>query len=186
MDVALALLADYANTTAEGKLNILGVFDTVFAGQFPAVHSQMSLILRLEANRAEAGQRKTLEIRLMRPDGGEDALSIKAEVQLPSGHELKIPPGEPIRADNILGLSNVVFESPGCAGASIQPLPRGQNPGSSSSSGPSPHSQAGDEEGLSHRPQGFPPTQLAQLRTLPELARFQISRGKAPTVAGSR
>ncbi len=31
MEVTLALLADSANVSADAKLNILGVFDTIFA-----------------------------------------------------------------------------------------------------------------------------------------------------------
>jgi hypothetical protein len=34
MDVALAVLADFANSSADGKLNILGIFDTVYAEQY--------------------------------------------------------------------------------------------------------------------------------------------------------
>ena len=53
MQVKLALLADYANVTAEGKLNILGIFDRINVVGVPAVHPQMHFILRLEAHPAE-------------------------------------------------------------------------------------------------------------------------------------
>ncbi len=34
MDAALALLADFANESTDGKLNILGVFDTIYAARY--------------------------------------------------------------------------------------------------------------------------------------------------------
>lgn len=111
MEVSLALLADYANVTAEGKLNILGVFDTIFADRFPAVHPQMQLILRLEANPAEAGARKKLELKLMTADG-HTRFAIGAEL----GFEVKDPSkpvGEMMKTDQIIGLQNVRFEVPG-------------------------------------------------------------------------
>jgi hypothetical protein len=69
MQVKLALLADYANVTAEGKLNILGIFDRINVHELPVVHPQMHLILRLEAHPAERGRAHNVEIRLHDPDG---------------------------------------------------------------------------------------------------------------------
>lgn len=69
MQVKLALLADYANVTAEGKLNILGIFDRINLVQMPAVHPQMHLILRLEAQPAERARPHHIEIRLHDPEG---------------------------------------------------------------------------------------------------------------------
>ncbi len=111
MDVSLALLADYANVTRDGKLNIMGVFDTIFAEQFPAVHPQMQLVVRLEANPAEAGSRKKLEIKLMTEDG---RLLFAIGTEL--GFEVKDPTkplGEMLKSDHIIGLQNVRFEQPG-------------------------------------------------------------------------
>ena len=69
MQIKLALLADYANVTAEGKLNILGIFDRITVQDLPAVHPQMHLILRLEAHAAERNRSHGIEIRLYDPDG---------------------------------------------------------------------------------------------------------------------
>jgi uncharacterized protein DUF6941 len=38
MDVQVAVLADYANVAAGDKLNVMGIFDTVFAPTLPTVH----------------------------------------------------------------------------------------------------------------------------------------------------
>ena len=52
MDVTLALLADAANVSQDGKLNILGIFNGLGAAAFPATHPSMHLVLRFEASRA--------------------------------------------------------------------------------------------------------------------------------------
>ena len=69
MQVKLALLADYANVTAEGKLNILGIFDRINVQEIPSLHPQMHLILRIEAHPAERNRAHNVEIRLHDPDG---------------------------------------------------------------------------------------------------------------------
>ena len=49
MRVSLALLADYSNVSREGKLNILGIFDTIYAPRFPTTHAHLQLVVRFEA-----------------------------------------------------------------------------------------------------------------------------------------
>ena len=48
MHVKVALLADYSNVSREGKLNILGIFDTIYAPTFPTTHPHMQLVIRFE------------------------------------------------------------------------------------------------------------------------------------------
>lgn len=107
MDITLALLADGANVTQEGKLNILGVFNTLGAVTFPATHPQMFLVLRFEATRAEEGKNKQLEIQLADGDGNK-LIALNANLVVPQG-----VPGMPIRMDHILGLHGVRFPKPG-------------------------------------------------------------------------
>lgn len=110
MEVGLALLADYANVTAEGKLNILGVFDTIFADRFPVIYPQLHLILQLEAHPAEAGAQKQVEIRLMTEDG-RTALSISADMAFQRKNSSH--PGETMKTQQIIGFQNIRFEKPG-------------------------------------------------------------------------
>ena len=56
MDIQIAALCDAA-TDSHGKLNILGTFDTINAGQMPAVHPQCSIALRLVFSKMEEGQK---------------------------------------------------------------------------------------------------------------------------------
>ncbi len=70
MQVKLAMIADCANITAEGKLNILGIFDRIRVPALPALHPQMQFILRVEAHAVERDRPHSIEIRLHDPDGG--------------------------------------------------------------------------------------------------------------------
>lgn len=54
MDVKFALLADHVTETREGKLVIVGEFDTIGAPRAPVTHAPMYLVARLEA--ADAAQ----------------------------------------------------------------------------------------------------------------------------------
>ena len=104
MNIPLALLADAANATSDGKLNILGVFDVVYAARFPAVHPQMQLVFTIEANPAEAGSKRKLEIKLMAEDG-QQLLSLAGELALET--KGPVPIAELLRSNHIIGLQNV-------------------------------------------------------------------------------
>jgi len=107
MDVRLALLADYANISREGKLNVMGVFSRIWTKEVPAVHPEMQLVFRLEAGPAERGQEKSVEVKLLDADGN--------TVQHLTG-PLAIPNETPqpmFQIDQILKLTNVVFEKYG-------------------------------------------------------------------------
>lgn len=100
MQVKLAVVADYANVTAEGKLNILGIFDRISVTRIPAVHPQMHLVLRLEAHPAERGRTHRIEIRLHDPDGN-TVFEVRGEV-VPEGM-----PGQTMTTNQILTLNNL-------------------------------------------------------------------------------
>ena len=102
MQVKLAVVADHANVSAEGKLNILGIFDRIVVSSLPAVHPQMHLVLRLEAHPAERDRSHQVEVRLHDPDG-QAVFELKGEI-VPEG-----PPGEAITANHIIGINNLVL-----------------------------------------------------------------------------
>lgn len=108
MDVTLALLADAANVSADGKLNILGIFNALGAQSFPVVHPQMALVLRFEASHAEEGKGRQIELQLADSDGAK-MFKISAQLMVPTGS----PPGAPIRLNHILMLNNIQFPKPG-------------------------------------------------------------------------
>ena len=106
MQVKLAVLADYANVTSDGKLNILGIFDRINLVQVPAVHPQMHLILRLEAHPAERDRSHMIEIRLHDPEGS-TIFEVKGDI-VPHGDG-----AQPISTNQILTLNNLQLEKIG-------------------------------------------------------------------------
>jgi hypothetical protein len=69
MEVSLALFADYANVSQEGKLNVLGIFSLVQVKTLPGGISQCQLVLRLVADAVEKGSEKEIAFKLVDPDG---------------------------------------------------------------------------------------------------------------------
>ena len=55
MHIAFALFADAANLSQEGKLNILGVFDTLHVGALPTLHPRATLVVRVKGSTADVG-----------------------------------------------------------------------------------------------------------------------------------
>jgi len=107
MEVSLALLADYANVTKEGKLNVLGLFDRINASNLPWTHPQMQLVLSLEATPAEWDSSKKVEIRLLDADGN---------TKLAIGSDLKVPRGQSGRnviINSIIAINNLRFDTEG-------------------------------------------------------------------------
>ena len=71
MDVSLAVLADYANISTDGKLNVMGIFDSISAYSFPTVLLQMRLVVKFRFNLAEHGTTRLAKFVLMDADGHE-------------------------------------------------------------------------------------------------------------------
>ena len=107
MEIDLALLADAATIDATGKMNILGVFDRISVGQFPAQHGRIALVLRLTAGTSEVGTHE-MQIRLTDPEGSE-VLSLNGEIQLVGGPGVS----EGVRVPHVLNLDGLVFPGPG-------------------------------------------------------------------------
>jgi hypothetical protein len=102
--VSLALLADCANISREGKLNILGIFDRINAKSLPAIHPQMQLVMTLEADRGDADKVHKLGIELIDADGAK-LLSMNGDLKFGQP-----PPGEQVRINHIIQLNNIRFE----------------------------------------------------------------------------
>lgn len=107
MNVALAVLADAANVSQDGKLNILGTFDTIFSDSFPTIHPQCQLVLRLTAKPAESGRTRRITVKLLDADARE-LLALEGEVKVPE----RKGPGE-IKINSLLSLQNLQFTKPG-------------------------------------------------------------------------
>jgi hypothetical protein len=107
MEVTLALLADYANVTKDGKLNVMGVFAHINARALPYVHPQMVLVWEAEAGPAEWGTRKDVEVKLL-DEAANQMLSVRGNPEVPRGQ-----PGRPVRINSVMAFNNVKFDVEG-------------------------------------------------------------------------
>lgn len=108
MNVTLAVLADYANTSKEGKLNILGVFSEINPPVLPWNLPQMYLVVSMEAEPSEAGIEMPFSTLLWDGDGKE-ILSIEQKIIVPQPSR----PGAHTTINNIIALAGVPFNKPG-------------------------------------------------------------------------
>jgi hypothetical protein len=107
MKIPVALLADEANISQEGKLNVLGAFDRIAAARFPTLHPRMVFVFRVHAEYADAGERFATRVRLMDEDGG-TLFDASGELVAPP-----LAPGEFITANQLFSLVGVRFPRPG-------------------------------------------------------------------------
>ncbi|WP_420633399.1 DUF6941 family protein [Candidatus Palauibacter sp.] len=106
MEIVLATLADCANTSNDGKLNLMGLFDTLFAATVPVTHPSMQLVLRIRAEPAEIDRQQELEIRCMDADG-EELFKVKG------GFSVQAAPGKSATFNHVVGISNLTFQKYG-------------------------------------------------------------------------
>ncbi len=107
MNLDLALLADYANLTADGKLNILGVFQVLQAVSFPVALPQMQVVMSFEAGVAEASEEHKVDLQLIDADG-KRLFAVSGQMAVGA-----IRAGEQFHAHHILTINNLRFDRPG-------------------------------------------------------------------------
>ncbi len=114
MQLLLATLCDSA-ADYQGKLCVLGAFDTLCAPQFPVVHPQCSLAVRLLFDPVDSG-RHDMTIRLMDEDNHEAMPAFNPVI------DVVFPPGViPFVTRNlVLNLQRLRFEHPGVYGFEIE------------------------------------------------------------------
>ncbi|CAN5127204.1 hypothetical protein BH18GEM1_BH18GEM1_15310 [soil metagenome] len=99
MDVTLAVCCDAANVSREGKLNLLGIFNSIHAAEFPCTHPHLALVLRVEAGLGEEGTHP-IEIKLADEDGHE-VFKVNGQLALQGAQ-----PGRPMTAQTIIDINN--------------------------------------------------------------------------------
>ena len=67
MNIQVAVLCDAA-TDDNGKLNLLGAFDTIYTQQLPAIHPQCSIALRVTFFSGDEGKH-SLQLNFVDADG---------------------------------------------------------------------------------------------------------------------
>lgn len=108
MQVTLGLVADSANVSQEGKLNILGIFDTIYAFNFPCKHNQMTLITKIQAELTDAHHiDRKIKITLV-DEHTNPTFSIDGKFNFKN-----TPEGERGTTSSIIVITNLLFEKPG-------------------------------------------------------------------------
>ena len=108
MECSLLLVADYANIEQHGKLNVMGIFQSINAQSFPVRHPSMFVVIRLLPELGDSeGDTRTLTLKLLDQDGKELA---------GFSQEFEIPPstgGQRSEINTLLELRDLVFPNPG-------------------------------------------------------------------------
>ncbi|MFC1982998.1 DUF6941 family protein [Chloroflexota bacterium] len=77
-------MAEYANVTRDGKLNLMGVSNTISARTLPWVQPQLHAVLQFEVGAADWDTEKNIEIELLDADGNRvSSMSGKVKVAKP-------------------------------------------------------------------------------------------------------
>ena len=106
MDIVVAVLCDAATDT-NGKLNLLGAFDTIYTQQLPAVHPQCSIALRFVFTKIEEGPHK-LKLNFVDEDGKLVMPSIEMPVEIAFPEDVNF-----ISRNFVVNIQQLKFEKPG-------------------------------------------------------------------------
>ncbi len=106
MNIQVVVLCDAA-TDDNGKLNLLGAFDTIYAPQIPAIHPQCSVALRVTFMPGDEGTRK-LSLHFINADGRPimQAIELPVPVTLPDDAHF-------LTRNFIINIQQLKFEEPG-------------------------------------------------------------------------
>jgi len=107
MNIQTAVLCDAA-TDDNGKLNLLGAFDTIYARELPAIHPQCAVALRVTFFSADEGKH-SLRLNFVDADGRSimpDFPPIPVEVVLPDDMHFGT-------RNFIFNIQQLKFETPG-------------------------------------------------------------------------
>ncbi|MBA4148675.1 MAG: hypothetical protein H0X66_11225 [Verrucomicrobia bacterium] len=106
MTIQVAVLCDAA-ADYSGKLNLLGTFDTIYSGQFPAVHPHCAIALRVSFTKMEEGRH---QFRLN--FGDEDGKSIMQPIDMPVD---VVVPGDAtfVSRNFVVNIQGLKIEQPG-------------------------------------------------------------------------
>lgn len=103
----MAVLADEANVSQEGKLNLMGIFDRIAAVEFPVSHPKLVFAFRVEAEFADSGRLFPIRV-TMEDEDGDVLFEAAGELMAPP-----VAPGEYSTANQLFALVGVQFPRAG-------------------------------------------------------------------------
>lgn len=106
MNIQVAVLCDAA-TDNNGKLNVLGAFDSIFTHQMPMVHPMCAVALRMTFSQAEEGDRQ-LRLSLVDADGRGimPAIDLPIQITLPEDAHF-------VTRNFVVSFQQLKFDQPG-------------------------------------------------------------------------
>ncbi|HWI59703.1 MAG TPA: hypothetical protein VNZ22_20920 [Bacillota bacterium] len=106
MNIQVAVLCDAA-TDDNGKLNLLGAFDTIYTPQLPAIHPQCSIALRVTFGHEDEGEHQ-LRLNFVDADGRSimPSMDIPVQVALPGDSHFGT-------RNYVVNIQQLKFEKPG-------------------------------------------------------------------------
>jgi len=106
ISIPLHVVADSANVSKEGKLNIFGIFQRILASSFPATHPSLALVFTIEADSGDTASEHALMVDLVDSDGKRIA-NIDAKIKFAQ------VPGKKANHNQIVLLNGLNFPKPG-------------------------------------------------------------------------
>lgn len=107
IEPTLAVLADCANVSQDGKINIMGIFEFIRTNKLPVVHPQMQFVLVLKGDSADANREHRLTIELIDEDG-------RKIFGMDGTMNFGLPPqGQGVHLNQIIQINNIRFERAG-------------------------------------------------------------------------
>jgi hypothetical protein len=103
----MAVLADEANVSQEGKLNLMGIFDRIAAVEFPVVHPKLVFAFRVEAEFADNGRMIPIRVS-MEDEEGNALFDAAGEMIAPP-----VGPGEHSTANQLFSMVGIQFPRAG-------------------------------------------------------------------------
>jgi len=108
MQITMALVAEAANRSENGRLNLLGVFHTLHAVTTPCQHPMMALVISFEATAMERGTRQKVGIKLVNADGKPVFALPDSELEVPADPTAITP-----QLNMIANMAGIQFENYG-------------------------------------------------------------------------
>jgi hypothetical protein len=104
MHLSVAVIADHANVAKGEKLNVFGIFDTIWSQKFPMIHPFMVLALRVILTFEDGGRPHKLQI-ILEDEDGRDFLRAEAAM-----NPMKIAAGAVVSSNIVLNFAGLRFQ----------------------------------------------------------------------------
>ena len=108
LEIKLATIADAANISREGKLNITGIFNNIKTASFPASHPCMVLVYVIEGDRSDSQAQHILKVDLIDEDGTLIIPSLEGKINFRTVGDVN-----KVSASQIIQFANVQFKKHG-------------------------------------------------------------------------